>query len=250
MLRERFLADHLVGSKGITVELGPGPGRFTPILRERQRARVIGVDLSRKSLLAASRRARRRPNLAHVDWIQGAGEHLPFANLSIDTLVALGNIVSFASLETQVLLKELARVAKPQARLILDFPSPASSAQEFFYVAAQGGFLPRVLRRPRYYLVDQVLSSGFQPYAPARLGRWEFRFFTVAEARRELSRAGFRIADVMSVAPIAALQDRIVSIARRNPRTWESLLRIEERLGRRAGLHESGHGFIVAAEKK
>ncbi|HUI38251.1 MAG TPA: hypothetical protein VLY85_01320, partial [Thermoplasmata archaeon] len=53
--------------------------------------------------------------------------------------------------------------------------------------------------------------------------------------------------DAMSVAPIAAHQNRVAAIAYREKRTWESLLRIEERVGRRPGAFEVGNGFVVAA---
>ncbi|MFZ3355139.1 MAG: class I SAM-dependent methyltransferase [Thermoplasmata archaeon] len=249
-LRERFLRSQLTAAKGITLELGPGPGRFTPILRRRTRSRVIGVDLSRAGLLAGRRRARRQSRLWRVDWVQAAGERLPLRSGTVDTAVALGNIVSFAARDGPLLLKELARVTRRRGRLILDFASPASAAQEFFLMAASRRVLPRILRRRRFYLIDQVLTTGFQPNAPHRMARWEFQFYTPAEAQRALTRAGFRTMDIMSVAPIAAFQDRIASSARRDARTWKALLEIEEQVGRRPGVLESGHGFLIAAVRR
>lgn len=246
-LRERFLRQHLRGSRGVLLELGPGPGRFTPILRRATRGGVLALDLSREGLRSARRRARREPGLSRIDWVQGAGEYLPLRSRSVDTVVAFGNIVSFAALDGPALLKELARVMRPKGLLLADFPSPAGSTQEFFYVAARQRLLGRVLRRPSHYFLDRVLTTGFQPLAPARLARWEFRFYTVAEAKKELARAGFRTIDAMSVAPIAAYQDRVAAIARREKRTWVTLLRVEEQIGRRPGVLETGHGFLMAA---
>jgi ubiquinone/menaquinone biosynthesis C-methylase UbiE len=237
----------LQGSSGVVLELGPGPGRFTPTLRRSTRGRVIALDLSRESLRSARRRAGRKPERSRVDWIQGAGERLPLRTRSVDVVVAFGNIVSFAALDGPALLKELARVVKPRGLLLVDFASPAAATQEFFYVAARKRLLGRVLRRPGYYLIERVLATGFQPFTPARLARWEFQFYTVAEAAKALARAAFRTIDAMSVAPIAAYQDRVAAIARREKRTWETLLRIEEQIGRRPGVLEAGHGFVVAA---
>jgi ubiquinone/menaquinone biosynthesis C-methylase UbiE len=249
-LRERFLRAHLRDSGQLILELGPGPGRFTPILRRGARTRVFAVDLSRAGLRAGRRRAGRQPEGSRVEWIQAAGEHLPFVSRSIDIAVVLGNIVGFAGVDGPVLLKEIGRVVKPEGRLLADFASPAAATQEFFHAAANHRFLPRVLRRPRYYFLDRVLDTGLQPYAPARLARWEFRFYTAKEASTELARAGFRVVDAMSVAPVAAHQDRVAAIAHRERRTWEALLRIEERVGRRAGVLEAGDGFVVAAVRK
>ena len=144
-------------------------------------------------------------------------------------------------------MKEIARVTKRHGKLLVDFSSPVSATQEFFRVATVRRLLPRVLKRPRFYFVDQVLDEGFQPYAPARWGNFEFRFYTVDEARKELIHSGFRVFDVMSVAPITAHDNRIAASALRSPRTWENLLQVEERAGRRSGVLETGHGFVMAA---
>jgi len=214
------------------------------------RGRIVAVDLSRRSLLAGRRRLRAGGSRARVEWVQAAGEHLPLRSRSMDGVLALGNIVSFASRDAPVLLTELARVCRPGSRIVADFPSPVGSLQEFFRLASRRRLLGRVLRGPRYYFVDQVLESGFQPFAPRRLGRWEFRFYTAEEAAGELDRAGFDVVDTMSVAPVARMDDRVISAARRDRRTWQSLLGIEERAGRRPGVHESGDGFLVAAVRR
>ncbi|MCI4365873.1 MAG: class I SAM-dependent methyltransferase [Thermoplasmata archaeon] len=249
-LRERFLRRHVDATRETLLELGPGPGRFTPLLRQLVRGRVLALDLSRESLVAGRRRARRGAGPAQLDFLQGAGEHLPLPSRSVDAVVALGNIVSFAARDGPALLTELHRVLRRKGILVLDFPSPAASIQEFLHLAARGRFLSKVLRRPDYYYFGRVLDSGYQPYAPARLARWEFQFYTVADATRELSRAGFRAVDAMSVAPLAAHQDRIATIARRERKTWETLLTLEEQVGRRRGMQESGHGFVVAAVRR
>ncbi len=232
------------------LELGPGPGRFTPILRERPRTLVVGVDLSRAALGAARRRARRGPALATTAWVQGAGEALPLADGSVAAAVAFGNIVGFASVEGPAVLGELARVTRPGGRLLVDFVSPAAALREFFYLAARQRLLPRILRRPEYYLIDRVLATGFQPLDPRRLANWEFRFYHAEEAERVVARAGFRVEEVMGVGPIAGFQDEVAAIARRASRTWTSLLRLEEAVGRDHGSLEAGDGFLVRAVRR
>jgi len=249
-LRVRFLHQHLRGVRGTVLELGPGPGRFSPALRSRVGRRVLAIDLSRQSLREARRRAGRAPRAGRIDWVQGAGECLPIASDSLDGAVVLGNIVSFAAREGPEVLRELHRALRRGAPLVIDFPSPAASLQEFFHSAAKKRALPRILRRPRFYLVHQVLDTGFQPYAPVRNARWEFRFYTVMQAEQALAEAGFHATDVMSVAPIASHQDRVAASAYRDRRTWRNLLRIEEQVGRRSGTYEAGHGFVVAAIKR
>ena len=175
---------------------------------------------------------------------------MPLASGSIDAAVVLGNIVSFAASDGAVLLDELRRVLKRRGVLVVDFASPTGAIQEFFQVASERRLLSRILRAPRYYFVDQILETGFQPYAPDRLASWDFQFYTMEQAVRALRHAGFDVIDAMAVAPIAAHQNRVAGIALREKRTWESLLRVEERVGRRPGVSEVGHGFLMAASRR
>ena len=249
-LRERFLALHLPRAPPVLLELGPGPGRFTPALLAARPGRLLAVDLSRPILLAARRRLRRNPRAGRTAWLRAAGEHLPLRDGSVDVAVVIGNVVCMAAREGPAMLREIRRVTRPGALLVADFASPAASVEEFFHVAARRKLLLKVLRRPAFYLVDQALRSGYQPYRPERLASWEFQYYTPDGARRALARAGFRVQDVMAVGPLASHHDRVARVARRDRRAWGNLLRIEERVGRRPGVGETGHGFIVAARRR
>ncbi len=249
-LRERFLERNLKGRRGTLLELGPGPGRFTPILRARPRHRVVAVDLSRRVLQAARRRNPPSAALSRVEWLHGMGEALPLRSRSVDSAVALGNIVSFASTDAPLLLGEIARVLRPNGLFVADFATAVGATQEFLRGAAEHRALGQVLRNRKFYLVDQVLETGFQPFAPHRGGRWEFKFYTVEEASKVLIRAGFQVREAMSIAPIARMDNRLVSAARRDARAWEALLQLEEQVGLRPGVRESGDGFLIAAVRE
>jgi SAM-dependent methyltransferase len=249
-LRERFLCQHLAGVRGIVLELGPGPGRFTPVVSRPHRTHLVGVDLSREALVVARKRARRLSAESAQDWVQAAGEQLPLASHSISAAVVLGNILGFASGDGPRILKELARVLRRRGVLVADLANVPGALQDALYHWALRRALPRILRRGRYYYVDRVMATGFLPYNPPRGARWEVKFYTVPEISKELARAGFRTVDAMAVAPIAAFQDRIASAARRDTGAWKALLRIEERVGRRADAQGVGHGFLIAAVRK
>jgi SAM-dependent methyltransferase len=251
-LRDRFLAHHLPKGPGWALELGPGPGRFTPTVLA-SGARVVAADLSLPMLRALHRRTPVRARATRLRAVRAAGEHLPFRDRSFRAAVVYGNILGFAAGDGPRLLAELARVVRPGGKLILDVSSPIAATTEFLSLGARRRFLLRILRDPEYYLLSWIASSkarAHQPYAPGRMAFWEFDFYTVPAAEAELEAAGFRPLDRMAVAPIGAYRDRLTTIARRDPRAWKNLLLLEEGVGRRPGVLETGHGFVMAAVRQ
>jgi SAM-dependent methyltransferase len=251
-LRHRFLARHLPKGEGWVLELGPGPGRFTPTVLS-ARARVVAADLSRPMLRALTRRKGVRTRAAKLRRVRAAGEHLPFRDGAFRASVVLGNLLGFSAADGPRLLREVARVTRPGGMLVLDVASPVGATTDFLEAAARRRLLRRILRDPEYYFLNEIVRSAertHQPYAPSRWGFFEFDFYTVAAAERELLAAGFRPIDRMAVGAIGAYRERLTTIARREPRTWRTLLELEERVGRRAGVLETGHGFVVAAVRE
>jgi ubiquinone/menaquinone biosynthesis C-methylase UbiE len=250
-LRDRFLARHLRKGSGWVLELGPGPGRFTPTVLE-SGARVVATDLSLPMLRALHRRRSIRDSSRRLRGVRAAGEHLPFRDRTFRAAVLYGNILGFAAGDGPRLLSELSRVVKPGGVLILDVSSPIAATTEFLSLGARRRFLLRILRDPEYYLISWIARSkdrSHQPYAPGRMAFWEFDFYTVPAAESALAVAGFRSFDRMAIAPIGAFRDRLTAIARRDRTAWKNLLRLEESVGRRPGVLETGHGFVMAATR-
>ena len=248
-LRRRFLGRHLPRGAGWLLELGPGPGRFTSGILTAG-ARVAALDLSLPMLKALGRRAARGRRSRALHRVRGAGEHLPFRNGAFRAAIAYGNILGFSGKGGDRLLAELARVVRPGGILVMDVASPVGSATEFLETGARQRFLLRVLRDPKYYFVSRVLDAGdrgHQPYAPKRMGFFEFDFYTVTGAEAAVRKAGFRPVDRMALAPIGAFRDRLTTIARRDRAAWQRLIELEEHVGRRPGVLETGHGFALAA---
>lgn len=248
-LRDRFLEQHLPKGAGWVLELGPGPGRFTPTVL-RSGARVVAADLSLPMLHSLGRRVPARAGTVRLRRVRAAGEGLPFRDGAFRGAVAYGNILGFAGADGGTLVRELSRVVRPGGTLVLDVASPVGSATEFLALAARRGFLRRVLRNPDYYFLSEVLGAkerAHQPYAPKQMGYFEFDFFTVRAAEALLADAGFRLVDRMALGAMGAFRERLTAVARRDRRAWRTLLELEERVGRRPGVLETGHGFVVAA---
>ncbi len=251
-LRERFLEHHLPKGRGWVLELGPGPGRFTPTILATG-ARVVAVDLSLPMLRALRRRTTIRPRSRQFRSVRAAGERLPFGEAVFRCAVVYGNILGFSAGDGPQLLSELARVVKPGGMLVIDVSSPAAATTEFLTSGARDHILLRILRDPDYYFLSGITrpeDRTHQPYAPERMGFFEFDFYTAAGAEAALGAAGFRTVDRMALGSIGAYRDRLTTIARRDRRAWQNLVELEERVGRRPGVLETGHGFVMAAVRQ
>jgi len=144
-LRDRFLARHLKKGPGWVLELGPGPGRFTPTVLA-SGAQVVAVDLSFPMLRALGHKGRwKTASRSRLSRTRAAGEHLPFRDGTFRAAIAYGSLLGFAARDGERLLAELARVVRPGGLLILDVSSPVGSATEFLSNASEQRFLLQLL---------------------------------------------------------------------------------------------------------
>ena len=99
---------------GLLLDVGCGPGHVTEFLRCAG-GRAIGIDLSSIMIEEASRQ------FPECHFQTADIRDLPFEDCSIDGIVAFYSIVHFAAEELVDVFRELARVLKPDARLLLSF---------------------------------------------------------------------------------------------------------------------------------
>ncbi len=138
---ERFAKRLDAAPDARVLEVGPGPGWFSPaVARALPRGRLVLLDLQREMLAKAARRLR-RAGASNFALVQGEGTRLPFRAASFDAafLVAvLGEIPEPASA-----VRELARVLRPGGLLsiteTLGDPD-ALSAAEVQALADSAGF--------------------------------------------------------------------------------------------------------------
>ncbi len=139
----------------IVLDAGCGPGMFGTILAETNR--VVGVDISTRSVVVANRRARK----ADVRFVGLTGdlEHLPFRDGTFD--VCFGGWVLHHFSDVGPSIRELNRVLKPDGVLGLVEPNEANIAVRFsrfledgFNMAVLAASLDTPSRRihtPAYY---------------------------------------------------------------------------------------------------
>ena len=128
-----FLGRAGIGGAGeVVLDLACGPGRHAAALG-RCGARVVGLDLSRALLDAASRRGARP--LVRADM-----RRLPFCPASFDVVLNLFTSFGYFAEESEhaLVVAEVARVLRPGGRFVLDFLNPP---------AVRAGLVPRDERR-------------------------------------------------------------------------------------------------------
>jgi SAM-dependent methyltransferase len=111
-----FLGREGIGGAGAEVlDLACGPGRHAAAM-SRGGARVVGVDLSRVLLFAASRRGVGR-------LVRGDMRRLPFGAAAFDVVVNLFTSFGYfaSDVEHEAVLAEVSRVLRPGGRFALDY---------------------------------------------------------------------------------------------------------------------------------
>ena len=130
---------------------------------------VVGTDLSRPMLEAASRRARAEELPGRLRLAQAAMDRLPVLDQSVDLIVAHGiwNLAR-SSEEFRTSVREAVRAARPGAALFLftfsrhTLPVAASPVAGETFVFTQFAGEPQCFLT-REQLVEELAASGFVP---------------------------------------------------------------------------------------
>jgi demethylmenaquinone methyltransferase/2-methoxy-6-polyprenyl-1,4-benzoquinol methylase len=182
-LWKRFLVKTAGAAPGhVIVDLAGGTGGVAAQMSGPDR-HVVVCDPS----LAMMEAGRQRPDTAHVSWLAGEGEAIPFADNSVDTLTISFGIRNVTHLKTA--LSEMHRVLKPGGRLLcLEFSKPHRLIRPF-YDAFSFLVIPRlgawIAQAPEAYIYliesirrfpdqdamkDQIYQAGFAEVRYRNLG--------------------------------------------------------------------------------
>lgn len=239
---ERFLRLHLAGLRGPVLEVGPGPGRFTPVLLENHR-KVLLLDLSRPMLRAARRSLQRRP----WGYLEGMAEgRLPFRDGSLAAVVLVG-LFGFFGDDGELVLREARRVVKPGGRVIVETTNLVQATASLAPEIPEG--FRKIFREPSKYYLKAILETGLQPYDPARMARWEYRFWRGHELEAAMTRSGLTVRDRLAVAPMLGSHAKVLRVFRRDPRAWANLVRYEEAVGRWEDCRGAGVVTLAVGER-
>lgn len=101
--------------KGRVLDLGCGIGIFTKLLSDVEGTKVVGLDISRESVLHARERCDNR-----CSFLAGSATELPFPDSSFDAVVALGDTISHIHNGYKEAIYEAGRILKPGGHLLFD----------------------------------------------------------------------------------------------------------------------------------
>jgi SAM-dependent methyltransferase len=244
VLRERFLRRHASRS-GWTVDVGAGPGRFTPWVGEGD-VRRVAVDVSPAMLRGLQGRwsvAANRPELMIAD-----GRHLPLRASQFSEVVVLGNAVGFAGADAFGVVDAAARLVAPGGRLVVETaPGPGTTSRYLRRLPV--GAVRRLLAAPVAAVAPRVDREGYSVSESKDRTRHGFRPVGEAELVDRLRTNGFTVLETVAVAPaMGGLPERLEEI-RPDPKAWSRLLELEEQLGRAPKTRADAAALLLAAER-
>ncbi|MCI4350804.1 MAG: class I SAM-dependent methyltransferase [Thermoplasmata archaeon] len=230
------------------MEIGPGPGRFSPALG-RVGGAVVLLDLSQRMLAEARRHLRRIPELAaRLHPVLGDGLHPPFRELRFNSVVVLGNVIGFGSSDAEAIVRSAAAQVALAGHLLIEI-APGPGERSRYLARLPPGAVSRLLRSPVTWSTNRIAREGFQLAASSRGRNSAFRPVDAPTAVRWLVEAGLEIEETVAVAPaIGQEPDRVASV-RGDPIAWRHLLEVEERLGARPERWTNAAAILVAARR-
>lgn len=177
------------------LDVGCGTGTLAIGAKEivRGEGLVAGVDASPRMIARAKGKAARAG--VDVDFVEGTAQALPFADRSFDVVMSTTVIHCLPEAQRGHCFAEMARVLKPEGRLLLvDFGGAPESKR---------GVLGHMQVHRRFQLADErprLAEAGFAECASGTMGIIDLHYILAAKA----ADAGNTQADVKSGGQVAA----------------------------------------------
>jgi methyltransferase family protein len=243
-LRERFLARHRPALPGRSLEIGPGPGRFTQQVGHPD-DRVLLLELSR-AMLGRIRNPSTSLESFRLDLVQGDAVLPPLRPRRFHSVVLLGNVLGFAEEQAVELLARMADLVAPGGELLLEF-APGPGERSKYMHRLPPGAVARLLAAPVRAVQPRVEREGFERIRPRSGGGRHFRRLKVSQVRSHLGDLGLDAQEILSVAPCLGNDPSRLTIARTVPLSWAHLLELEESVGRLPSRHDEAAAILLSA---
>jgi SAM-dependent methyltransferase len=245
-LRERFLARHRPSIPGRSLEVGPGPGRFTGLIGHAG-DRVAVLELSRAML----ERIRADPPAgdgSSPDLVQGDAVTPPFHPARFHRVALLGNVLGFAEGEAWELLSRSSALVLRGGRLLVEFVAGPGERSRYLH-RLPAGAIARLFAAPVRAVQPRVEREGFDRAREKETGSRHFRRISTSEIQTQLRTAGFEVRELLAVAPCLGNDASRLTAVRTAPAAWSHLLELEEAIGRDPGRLPNAAAILLAAER-
>ncbi len=243
-LRARFLARHAVPARWV-LDAGSGPGRFTRSLGTGVGVRRIALDIGGEMLRAVAGH-RADPGEPLPDRVRADAARPPFVAGAFDLVAALGNLLGFVEDESDRLFSELCALVAPGGTLLWEL-APGPGERSRYLHRLPPGSVARLLRSAPGLVSARVLREGFVPEPRRRTAPGEFRRVSADALAARLTSMGFRVEEVLAVAPgLGPDPVRLAAIAR-DAKAWSHVLEVEESLGRSPDRWPAAAAVLIAA---
>jgi SAM-dependent methyltransferase len=243
-LRDRFLRRN-AASSGWVLDLGSGPGRFTPLVGAGE-ARRVAMELAMPMLDGL--RTHWPAGLDRPELVLADGREMPFRPRSFSEVAVLGNAIGFAGEDAFRLLETAAERVGPGGRLLVETaPGPGTASR--YLRRLPSGAMVRLLRAPTAAVAPRVTREGFEVLEREDKTRHGFRPVSESELTDRLTESGFVVREAISIAPALGDFPERVEDVRAEPGAWERLLLLEERLGALPVARREAAALLVAAER-
>jgi SAM-dependent methyltransferase len=246
-LRERFLARHRADVPGRSLEIGPGPGRFTPFIG-RPEDPIVLLELSR-AMLEWVRENPTKEDLPNLALVQGDAVSPPFRAGKFHRVVMLGNVLGFAERDGPELMARTSALVAPGGKLLLEFVSGAGERAHYLHRLPVGA-VARLFAAPVRAIQPRVEREGFDPVRPRDEGNRRFLRISPSALHATLEATGFDVIETLAVAPSLGNDPSRLGRIRADPTAWTHLLELEEAIGRAPARQVHAAAVLLAAERR
>jgi SAM-dependent methyltransferase len=244
-LRERFLRRHQA-SVGWTLDVGSGPGRFTPLVGSAGTRRVA-IDLSGEMLRALAPHWTTPEDLPHLALADGLAS--PFHDRAFTEVVVLGNAVGFAGDRALDLVDRCAALVSPGGFLLVE-TAPGVPTTSRYLARLPPSAMVRLLRSPPRAFLRRLEPEGFLDTELPDRTRHGFRPLGEVEVRERLGPQGFEVVESVAVAPGLGAEPERLELVRADPVAWRRLIELEELLGALAVCRRRPAALLTAAVRR
>ena len=246
-LRQRFLLRH-ARHPGWSLEVGPGPGRFSPLLGTDPTHRVL-IDLSEEALRYVRSHWSSRSSDPLPEIVRGDAGRPPFLAGRFAIVSLLGNSLGFAGDRALALHRAASDQVASGGTLLIE--SVGGSGEWSRYLRR----LPpraaaRLLAAPVAAVFPRIAREGFGTSEGSPGDRHGFRRLGEPDIRRLLHATGFEFRECLAVAPILGSDPERAEAASRLPAAWKHLLELEEAFGREPGRRRAASARLIAAVRE